>query len=185
MKLRSQKSAELTRLGELIEDMPVAMMTTQDEAGALVSRPMTALEMDEDGALWFFTDLRSTKLAQLRVVNLSFSDSGRSSFVSLSGQGHTDTDAARIQGLWTVFAKPWFPEGPGSPTLALLKFVPGAAEYWDASSSRMVRLFAMVASIVTGKPVAMGDHDSFPQLDSGTAARGPSAAAVSPHAVQR
>jgi general stress protein 26 len=164
MKLHPQPTKELTRLGELIEDMPVAMMTTLDGGGALVSRPMTTLEMDETGALWFFVDLRSTKLAQLHKVNLSFADSGNSSYVSLSGRGHTDTDPERIQALWTPFAKPWFPDGPSSANLALLKFSPSAAEFWDANSSRMVRLFAMVASIVAGKPVVMGEHESFTDL---------------------
>jgi general stress protein 26 len=171
MKLHPQHSHELARLGELIEGMPVAMMTTQDSDGSLVSRPMTTLEMDEQGALWFFTDLRSTKLSQLRSVNLSFADSDKSSYVSLSGQGHTDTDPIRIQGLWTPFAKPWFPDGPTSPNLALLKFVANAAEFWDAPSSRMVRVFAMVASMVSGKPVAMGEHDSFPDLNHGNDVR--------------
>lgn len=164
MKLHPQTTAEMARLGELIEDMPVAMMTTLDDTHALVSRPMTTLEMDAQGALWFFTDLRSTKLAQLKEVNLAFADGGKSSYVSLSGHGQTESDAARIQALWTPMAKPWFPEGPASPNLALLKFVPKSAEFWDASSSSMVRLFAMVASIVSGRPVAMGEHESYPDL---------------------
>ena len=62
------------------------------------------------------------------------------------------------------FSKAWFPDGPSSPNLALLKFVPGAAEFWDASSCRMVRLYAVVASIVSGKAVAMGEHESYPDL---------------------
>ena len=167
MKLHPQNTPELSRLGDLIEDMPLAMMGTVDDSGALASRPMTTLEMDADGALWFFTDLRSTKLAQLQAVNLSFADSGKASYVSLSGQGQINTDAARIRALWTPWAKPWFPDGPTSPDLALLKFVPQAAEYWDAPSSRMVRLFSMVASMVSGKPVAMGDHDRYPDLFDG------------------
>jgi len=171
MKLQPQATPELSRLGELIEDMPVAMMVTLDDDHRLVSRPMTTLEMDAQGALWFFTDLRSTKLSQLQAVNLSFADSGRSSYVSLSGQGHTDTDADRIRALWTPFAKPWFPDGPASPNLALLRFEPTTAEFWDASSSAMVRLFAMVASIVSGKPVGMGDHASYPDLLTGAPAR--------------
>ena len=164
MKLKPQHTPELTRLGELIEGMPVAMMATQDEAGAIVSRPITTLEMDAQGALWFFTDLRSTKLEQLQAVNLSFSDGDNASYVSLSGRGATETDAARIHGLWTPFSKAWFPDGPSSPNLALLKFVPSAAEFWDASSCRMVRLYAVVASIVSGKAVAMGEHESYPDL---------------------
>ena len=177
MKLHPQATPELTRLGELIEGIPVAMMVTLDESGALASRPMTTLEMDASGALWFFTDLRSNKLAQLQAVNLAFADGDKSSYVSLSGQGYIDTHQSRIQNLWTPLAKPWFPEGPASPNLALLKFVPHAAEFWDAPSSRMVRLFAMVASMVAGKPVAMGDNDRYPDLvDNSSATHGKHAA---------
>ena len=173
MKLHPQNTPELARLGDLIEAMPIAMMVTQDDTGALAGRPMYTLEMDASGALWFFTDLRSTKLAQLQAANLSFADGDRSSYVSLSGQGYIDNDAARIHALWTPLAKPWFPEGPASPDLALLKFVPRAAELWDSSSSRMVRMFAMVASMVSGKPVAMGDHDRYPDLANRSDARRP------------
>ena len=171
MKLQTQATPELSRLGELISDMPVAMMTTPGLDGLLASRPMTVLEMDEHGALWFFTDLRSTKLAQLQNVNLAFADCAKSSYVSLSGRGETDTDAAHIQKLWTPFAKPWFPDGPSSPNLALLCFRPSAAEFWDSSSSCMVRLFAMVASIVAGKPMALGVHDSYAGLDAASNVR--------------
>ena len=166
MKLKPQHTAELDRLGELIEGTPVAMMATQDEAGAIVSRPKTTLEMDTKGALWFFTDLRSTKLEQLQADNLSFADGDKPSYVFLSGRGETETDAAHIHGLLTPFATAWFPDGSSSPNLALLKFVPGAAEFWDASSCRMVRLYAVVASIVSGKAAAMGEHESYPDLRS-------------------
>jgi general stress protein 26 len=71
-----------------------------------------------------------------------------------------------------VFAKPWFPEGPDSPNLALLKFIPDAADYWDAPNSVMVRAFGAVASIVAGKPVAMGEHGSHTGLSSGASVSG-------------
>lgn len=164
MQTETQASPELTRLCALIEANPVAMLTTQDSEGQLVSRPMSVLAMDAQGALWFFTDLRSTKVEQLRGVNLAFADRSHASYVSLSGRGEIDTDRARIQQWWTPFAKPWFPDGPDSPALALLKFVPASAEYWDAPGSRMVRLLAMVASSMAGKPLGMGEHDSFPDL---------------------
>jgi general stress protein 26 len=168
MKIITQTSAELTHVAKLIEDMPIAMLTTAQADGALASRPMTALEMDAQGALWFFTDLRSSKVEHLRRVNLSFVDSARGDYVSLSGHGEIDTDRERIQRLWTVLAKPWFPDGPDSSNLALLKFVPDAADYWDGPNSKMVRAFGMVASIVAGKPVGLGEHGSHTGL-SGTA----------------
>ena len=107
MKIADQTSAELTHVAKLIEDIPIAMLTTLDADGALASRPMTTLEMDAQGALWFFTDLQSSKVDRLRAINLSFVDRDQSAYVSLSGHGEIDTDRARIQSLWSVFAKPF------------------------------------------------------------------------------
>jgi general stress protein 26 len=167
MKIHSTPDARLAEIGKLIENFRIAMLTNADDAGALVSHPMAALEMDADGALWFFTDLRSSKLEHLRVANLNFSDADKGTYVSLSGHGEIVVDRERIEQLWTPFAKPWFPDGPESRDLALLKFVPHSAEYWDAPDSKMVRLSAMAASIVAGKPVGLGAHDRLGGLSSG------------------
>ncbi|MCX8521315.1 MAG: pyridoxamine 5'-phosphate oxidase family protein [Rhodoferax sp.] len=158
MKTANQTNPELRHVAELIKDMDFAMLTTTGYDNALISRPMTALEMDAQGVLWFFTDLRSSKIEHLRIANLAFTDTGHGTYVSLSGRGELDTDRQRIKRMWTPFAKPWFPDGPDSPNLALLKFIPDGAEYWDAPSSRMVRAVSELASMVTGKPVNMGEH---------------------------
>jgi general stress protein 26 len=166
MKTVTQTTAERTQLCKLIEDLSVAMLTTIDADGALSSRPMTPLEMDGDGALWFFTDSRSAKVERLTNAHLSFADEARGTYVSLSGRGEMQMDRAHIERLWTPFAKPWFPDGPDSPNLALLKFVPDTAEYWDAPHSKMVRMFAIAASIVAAKPVGLGDHDTLSDLSA-------------------
>ena len=176
MKIAPQTTAELTHVGKLIENIPIAMLTTLDDEGALVSRPMTALEMDAQGALWFFTDVQSSKVDRLRTVNLSFMDRDQGAYLSLSGHGEIDTDRARIKRLWSVFAKPWFPDGPDSSNLALLKIIPEKADYWDGPSSKMVRVFGMIASVIAGKPVAMGEHGSLTALSG--ASRGPAAASA-------
>lgn len=164
MKTEPQRSADLTQLCELIEDMSVAMLTNFDDEGAMVSRPMSPLEMDVNGTLWFFTDRRSTRAEHLRVLNLSFTDPEQSTYVSLSGRGELDSDRSHIARPWTSLAKPWFPDGPDSANLTVLKFMPETAEYWDAPDSKMVRMVAMAASIVTGKSIGMGEHDTLTAL---------------------
>ena len=165
MKIKPQKTGELTKLGELIEDMSVAMLTTFNDAeGMLMSRPMSPQEMCEEGAIWFLTDPNSHKVKHLQVMNLGFSNESDSTYVSISGHGEIVDDRARIESLWTVFAKPWFPKGVDSSNLALLKFVPHSAEYWDAPNSKMVRMLAMAASIVAAKPIGMGDHGNLNAL---------------------
>lgn len=167
MKTEIQTSAERIQLCQLIEHMHLAMLTTVNEIGALVSRPMAPLEMTTDGSIWFFTDLETAKVKQLKVLNLSFSDVDQGTYVSISGRGEISTDRAHINRLWTPMAKPWFPDGPDSPNLCLIKVIPEVAEYWDAPHGKMMRLVAMAASIVTGQPVGVGDHDVLSQLADG------------------
>jgi general stress protein 26 len=164
MKIANQTSAELIHVGKLIADTPVAMLTTRNATDALTSRPMAALEMDAQGALWFLTDLRSGKVEQLDTVNLAFVDIGKSTYVSLTGRGTLDTDRERIKQLWSPMARPWFPEGADSVHLAALKFIPDSADYWDGPSSKMVQIYSIIAAVIAGKPVAMGEHGTLSGL---------------------
>jgi general stress protein 26 len=166
MKVHPQTNESLSHLGELIEGIQVAMLTSSAAACALVSRPMTPLEMDDAGCLWFFTDARVTSSEQLRTVNLSFVDIDRGVYVSISGVGTLNTDRSRIQALWTPMAKPWLPDGPESTNLALIKIQPEMAEYWDTPHSKMVRMFAMAASVVAGKPIDLGEHEKINDLST-------------------
>ena len=75
MNIKPQKTAEQTKLSELIEDMRIAMLTTYEDAeSALMSRPMSPVEMSDDGDIWFLTDKNSNKVKHLQVMNLGFSN---------------------------------------------------------------------------------------------------------------
>ena len=164
MDIKTQKTVELTQLAKLIEGMRFCMLTTVDEENLMVARPMTPQQMCEEGALWFLTDPNSTKMQHLQLMNVAFSDEPKSTYVSISGHGEVVADRARIESLWSAFARPWFPDGVDSTNLALLKFVPNVAEYWDAPNSKMVRIFGSIISIVAAKPIGMGEHGSLKAL---------------------
>lgn len=164
MDIKTQKTVELTQLAKLIEGMRFCMLTTVDEENLMVARPMTPQQMCEEGALWFLTDPNSTKMQHLQLMNVAFSDEPKSTYVSISGHGEVVADRARIESLWSAFARPWFPDGIDSTNLALLKFVPNVAEYWDAPNSKMVRIFGSIISIVAAKPIGMGEHGSLKAL---------------------
>jgi general stress protein 26 len=146
MKTELQKSAELTTLCGLVADFDAALLTAVDGSGGFVGRPLAPLVMDRDGLLWFFTDRISGKSDQLRAVHLGFADPSRGAYVSLSGSGAIVVDRARNEKLWTPLAKAWFPDGPGSPNLAILKVVPAEASRWDAPSGKMIREFSLAAT---------------------------------------
>ena len=166
MKIENQSTPDLHKLAELIEDSRIVMMTTLDEDDRLVSRPMSALKMDTDGALWFFTSVDSSKVQQIDRVNLSFSDEGDSIYVSVAGHGVISDDRVLMRELWSAFMKPWFPDGVESPDLALLKVTPQTVEYWDSTHNKMVRMFAIAASVIASKPIGMGEHGKLNLLES-------------------
>ena len=60
-------SDERTRtVTELIKDQRLAMLTTTDPSGTLISRPMALQEVEFDGDLWFFASRSSRKVAHVR-----------------------------------------------------------------------------------------------------------------------
>ncbi|MGH8295643.1 MAG: pyridoxamine 5'-phosphate oxidase family protein [Steroidobacteraceae bacterium] len=160
MRKRTQKDPGLARLADLIADMELAMLTTEDGDGTLRSRPLITLEMDQGGRLWFFTELSTRKVGEMdqhRRVSLSYADVGRQSFVSISGRVRLLRDPDKARELWTQRLKPWFPSGLDDPDLGLLEVTVEEAEYWDVPASRMQRLFGVSGSS-DGEPGQPGEH---------------------------
>ena len=163
METKPQKNESLEKVREMVGDIRTAMMTTVDEHGHLMSRPMAVLEMDESGTLWFFTKKSSPKVEQIEQhehqVNLAFADVSDANYVSISGTAVELDDRARIDELWNPQAKAWFPKGKDDPDLTLLRVHTNMAEYWDSNSSMMVRLFQQAAAAITGNPPKMGENE--------------------------
>ena len=153
--------APLHSLKQAIEGMHVAMLTTVDADGRLSSKPMYLLEHDAQGQFWFFTQSPADMLdpsEPYRRANLAFSAEGSSRYVSVSCVGEIVHDRQRIEELWTPMARPWFSEGADSPDLACLRFVPIRAELWEGPGIGVCKALAMAVSVVSGKPVALGEH---------------------------
>lgn len=165
METKKQQNPQLKKVKDLVGDIRIAMLTTVDADGYLVSRPMACMEMDEEGNFWFFTKKGSPKVDQIeqqeQQVNLSFADAGDSSFVSVSGIATERHDRAKIDELWSDMAKPWFPDGKDDPQLTILKVAPHLAEYWDSSASTMVRYLEMARAIVTGDTYKEGENEKI------------------------
>ncbi|MFH5824789.1 pyridoxamine 5'-phosphate oxidase family protein [Georgenia sp. AZ-5] len=140
------------KVAELVKDARIAMLTTLDDDGHLVSRPMSVQEVEFDGDLWFFADERSDTVAEIGVtpdVNVSFSSG--SSWVSVTGRAEVVRDRAKMEELWNQFVEAWFPDGPTTPELVLLKVHADAAQYWDSPGGKVVQLMSMVKSKVKGE----------------------------------
>lgn len=143
------------KLGELIHDVKVAMLTTVEPDGHLRSRPMATQGSDFDGQLWFFTGLDSGKVNEVQReqhVNVAYSQPDKQIYVSVSGKASVSRDRAKLEELWSPIHKAWFPKGLDDPNLGLLRVDIDRAEYWDAPSAKLVQLYGFVKAVVTGKP---------------------------------
>lgn len=150
----------IKKLKSLVEDIRFCMYTTY-ENGKIESRPMTTLDVDNEGNAWFFTS-RQTEIGSDtdngENVTLIYSHPGDNTYLSVSGKASIVHDEAKKEELWSPLSKAWFPEGKNDPDLVVLKVTTDEAAYWDSPSSKMVVFFSMVKAAVTGHQGDPGEH---------------------------
>lgn len=157
---KAADAADLQKISELIKDIKVAMLTS-DDGGHLRSRPMVAAQKDFSGELFFFTRASVAKVdevAQHSQVNVSYADSAKQDYISLSGIGEILRDPAVVRSHWSEAMRTWFPKGKDDPEIAILKVSVTQAEYWDAPSSTMVNLYGYARAITTGRSPHPGEN---------------------------
>jgi general stress protein 26 len=133
----------ISRLAEMIRDIPVAMLTTTSPRGWLRSRPMVVERSGFDGDLWFITAGSAAKAADIRdrrQVNVSFASPDRDRYVSFSGVATLVDDRERIRRMWNPAYAPWFPKGADDPDLRLIRVETEEADYWDPAERSMVHV---------------------------------------------
>lgn len=133
-------------LAGMIEDIPVAMLTTTG-MGRLRSRPMVTQRLPFDGYLWFLTARTAGKTGEIhdrQSVHVTFVSADQSRYVWTSGTATLVDDAAKVQELWHAGYQPWFPGGVKDPSISLIKVRVEEAGYWDPATSRMVLLGGFV-----------------------------------------
>jgi general stress protein 26 len=137
--------SDLKKLGRLIERVEFAMLTTEDGAGRLHSRPMATAEIDGHGFIWFLASEDSPKIREIGErprVNVSYSSPSDDCYVSISGRAEVVRDVARTRELWSPIDQEWFPKGPDDPRLVLIRVRIESAAYWDRLSTKMVPVSA-------------------------------------------
>jgi len=158
----------IKKLGQLIEDIQFAMLTTAEPDGTLRSRPMATHQdhnqpgKEFDGVLWFFTHAATGKVDEVKQdqhVNLAYSSPEKSKYVSVSGIATLVRDKVKAKELWDPKYKAWFPDGLDDPDLALLRVDVTKGEYWDTPGSAVVHVFGLVKAMATGQKYEPGEHE--------------------------
>ena len=150
------------KLSELIKDIKFGMFTTHKLQGHLHSRPMTTQNKRiDDDSLWFFMSRSGDPVSEFQgddQVNVAYANPGSDTYVSVSGTAHVVEDLAKKQALWNKAAEAWFKGGVNDPDLALVQVRIAHADYWDVKESKLVQLYKMAESTITGKPPTLGEH---------------------------
>ncbi len=149
----------IDKIKELVKSEQLCLFTTKLSTAPLSTRPMSAMDTDEEGNLWFFSAKSSDKNEHIQSdprVQLFFSHPGNSEFLSVYGTASISTDPALIEKYWSSIIKAWFQGGKDDPEITLLKVAPEEAYYWDTKNNKMVSMIKILTSVVTGKTMDDG-----------------------------
>ena len=149
----------LKKFKKLVKEVNVCMFITNSKENNH-TRPMATIEVEDNGTLWFFTDIRSIKVEEVNTTHkahLVYAHPVKESYLDVWGDAFVVNDNQTLIGKWSPIAKAWFPKGVDDPNLALLKIRPQEAYYWDAEAGKMVSFLKIMAGAVTGRPAFSND----------------------------
>lgn len=164
MKSETQPTADLEKLGTLIDGIEVAMLTTHAADGSLVSRPLQTLKFDGGGELVFFTSIASRKVDELtenQDVNLAYANPSKQIYVSVRGTARLDRDRATIDQLWSPMQKVFFPGGKDDPDLVVLRVRVRDAAYWESAGNFVSRALDFAKGLLSEDPRDLGRHGTL------------------------
>ena len=147
------------KIKDFVDDIKFCMFCTSVTDMPFRTRPMSTLEVDEEGNLWFFSAKSSDKNDEIKnddTVQLIYSKNSDVLFLTITGKATIVEDQAKKDELWNPIVKAFFPEGKDDPDLSLVKIKPEAAHYWDTINGKMITWFKMAASAVTGNQNNVG-----------------------------
>ncbi|MBW8845268.1 MAG: pyridoxamine 5'-phosphate oxidase family protein [Burkholderiales bacterium] len=151
----AQKIADLVKPGNSCFFCTLGMGTQ------LHARPMTVIEVEDSGQLWFFTEVDSLKNIELDRdprVTLFFKESDNGGHLKLDGTAAEVSDKATIHRLWSPKLRAWFTEGEDDPRISLLRVDPVSGEYWDNRHGAAITGIKMLFGAITAQRVDEGVH---------------------------
>lgn len=129
----------LEDIARTLKDIDFVMLNTHTEGGRIAGRPMSNnRDVEFDGDSWFFVDEESRTFADVRAdPAVTISAQGAKGllgkppmFLSIEGQAEIITDREVMAQHWTKDLDRWWPEGPETPGVALLKVHAERIHYW-------------------------------------------------------
>lgn len=155
-----KEKGDIDRVWDIIEKVGVCMLTTQF-AGGLRARPLEARPDRQAGLIFFVTDVHSPKedeIAAAPDVGIVFIDADEKAYLSIPGRASVLRDVEKTKAVWRKTDEVWWPDGPGSLDVSLLRIEPSTAELWDGPASAAVTAFEFVKARLTGQEPNLGEN---------------------------
>jgi len=140
---------DLKTVSETLKDIDFVMLNTHTEGAQIAGRSMSNNQQVEyDGDSWFFVDEESRTFADVRsqpnVTIAAQTNKGLLGkpplFLSIEGRAEIVQDPSALEAHWRPELKRWWPQGPQTPGLALLKVKATRIHYWDGGDEGEVPL---------------------------------------------
>jgi general stress protein 26 len=143
--IKLDQKAGVNKLKELVDAINICLFCTdlKNDDGA-TCRPMTALDVDAEGNLWFFSPALSHKNHAIKddsQVQLFFAHPPKGNYMIVNGNAEIIMDTTKVAELWSPEQEIWFKGGKTDPNIAIIKVTPKNAYYWDTNGDRMVNIF--------------------------------------------
>ena len=163
----SDTAADVDRVWTLINEIPVAMVVTRQGQGAhMRARPMAMRPAREEGAIYFLTDVDAPKAEEVRrdeTICLALADNKSQKYVSITGRAEIIDDRDRINEIWSIYDKAFWPD-KNDPRIRILRVTPESAEFWEGAGT-VVTAVKLVAAIASGERMNIGENEKvgFPR----------------------
>ncbi len=158
---------KIEELYALVEGIDIAMLTSRNFDGTLVSRPMSTQEKRPRVDFWFVTSTETHKVDEIAAqpeVNLAYYNNKSREWVSVSGTARIVSDRDLIRTLYKPDWKAWFGDeggdrngGPNDPRLVLIEVEAHEATFLKSNQPRAVQLFKVAKALISGEPPKIGD----------------------------
>ena len=131
----TERATTVRKIADLMRQLDFCMFATRAADGRMHARPMSNNgEVEFDGDVWFFSGADTRKVAEIEAdahVQLSYADITTFRFLSLSGDAAIVRDPKQKRALWMSELERWFPDGPESEGVVLIRVTPSVVAYWN------------------------------------------------------
>ena len=135
----------LQKVRQLVHAPKIVMLSTKLYKIPFKVCPMTLLQIDEQGDLWFLTSKNSQiykDIAHDNRVQILYVDDVKDTYVSIFGYATHIIDEKKLNELWNPVMSKWF-EGKHDDRLVLLNVDMEIAYYWDSELNKLISFFEL------------------------------------------